>query len=364
MPETKAGITARFFYACLCSFDLSDNFATLSPLFHKEHYRAICPTDSETGGITETTEDFGERASVNISEHQNTSTPTGTYSPGSVPARLEEDQKDSSLARADLPARERAATATAAVDWKNLQAPADRKLTSAQQFLARLKAWVRLFLAVPVKPHSVEEQHADFLPFQRLYRGYGCMLETRNTSLGMEVRLTIAGNRSLRKIINDMNREAEKKYGRTLVRDLIYDLNRTGIDDIPNVSMDRRVITFIPVLENSANRVRSGNDPKTSHQALLAEHNMTWVERPWVTIAAAAYRLAKGCPSIDWENWEKDKSCGFAGPDNGDLMKGYAVRTRQGLIYWDYVLELCRSDDYDDLASEKIALAGAPINNR
>lgn len=155
--------------------------------------------------------------------------------------------------------------------------------------------------------------------FAEAYSGEHCKLEVRSTKLGREVRLTLNAGSTLEKAFDEINAKSQEKYG----RDAIYRGNLYKDAGIKDVIKESTVITFIPVLKNSANRVKFGTDAETSHEALLKKHGLDFVDRPYQTAAAGAYRIAKG--------FKEGVSVGST-EDKGDLFEGLVARSRSGAV--------------------------------
>lgn len=155
--------------------------------------------------------------------------------------------------------------------------------------------------------------------FAEAYSGEHCKLEVRSTKLGREVRLTLNAGSTLEKAFDEINAKAQEKYG----RDAIYRGSLYNDAGVKEVIKESTVITFIPVLKNSGYRVKFGTDAETSHEGLLKKHGLDFVDRPYQTAAAGAYRIAKG--------FKLGVTVGSS-EDKGDLFEGLVARSRSGAV--------------------------------
>jgi hypothetical protein len=115
------------------------------------------------------------------------------------------------------------------------------------------------------------------------------------------------------------------------------------------------VITFTPVLKNSANRVKFGTDAETSHEALLKKHGLDFVDRPHQTAAAGAYRIAKG--------FKEGVSVGST-EDKGDLFEGLIARSRSGAVGTGGRHGVSDYDFRDDYAYYNLVVSGRSSSNQ
>jgi hypothetical protein len=149
--------------------------------------------------------------------------------------------------------------------------------------------------------------------FSELYAGEHCKLEARSTRLGREVRLTLNAGSTLEKAFDEINAKSQEKFNRDAIyRGTLYKDSR-----VTDVLKETTVITFTPVIKEF------GSDPETSHEALLKKHGMDWVDRPYQTAAAGAFRIAKGF---------KEGVVIGSTDDKGDLFNGLVARSRSGAV--------------------------------
>lgn len=228
------------------------------------------------------------------------------------------------------------------VDWDNLRAPAEAETPGRRRLFS--------FITWPPRRHSSprDPERGQSLPppdrdrFRRVYSGHGCKLEMRKNPLGDEVRLTINAQTSLRTMLRELITEESWRHPHTsagLMEVLGY-IDEDRPPGVPDFANFERVVTFIPVINNSSCRSRFGTDPAKAHLAMLRAKELTWIERPLLAIAAMAWRLARG------EGLE------------GDLLKGLTVRTRKGALCWYSPLGLCPVEDYSSDADKYLAVGG------
>ena len=154
--------------------------------------------------------------------------------------------------------------------------------------------------------------------FSEVYSGEHCKLEVRSSGrLGREVRLTINAGSSLEKAFDEINQKSQEKYG----RDAIYKGTLYNDEGVKEILKETKVITFTPVVKNSSNKAKFGD---ASQDALLKDSGMDWVDRPYITAATGAFRVAKGFP--------KDADNIGSETDRGDLLKGLVARARSGAV--------------------------------
>jgi hypothetical protein len=186
--------------------------------------------------------------------------------------------------------------------------------------------------------------------FAEAYSGEHCKLEVRSTRLGREVRLTINAGSTLEKAFDEINAKSQEKYN----RDAIYRGNLYKDAGVKDVMKETTVITFTPVLKNSANRVKFGTDAETSHEALLKKHGLDFVDRPHQTAAAGAYRIAKG--------FKEGVSVGST-EDKGDLFEGLVARSRSGAVVTSDGYGVFDCDSSDVSAFNFLVVSGRSSSN-
>ena len=182
--------------------------------------------------------------------------------------------------------------------------------------------------------------------FSEVYAGEHCKLEVRSARLGREVRLTINAGSTLEKVFDEINQKSQEKYGRDAIyrgtmynnqerremeqqvygRAEIYRGTLYADEGVNDVLKETKVIIFTPVIENSEDKVKFGNAllGNASHDALLKENGMDWVDRPYITAATGAFRVAEGFP--------EDARLIGSTTDKGDLLKGMVARARSGSV--------------------------------
>jgi hypothetical protein len=225
----------------------------------------------------------------------------------------------------------------------------DVQLKIVQGFLDKLSPeQIRQIISqFPPKPISCLKL-LDLTPrqggqFVEVYSGTYSMLEVGSTKLGPEVRLTLNAT-TIEDVFNEINAISRQKYGRIAIQNLLY--RDRGVSDIITTNT---VITFIPVLNNSGMRVKYGTEAETSHEGLLNNYDLHFVDRPYLTAAAGAYRVAKG--------FKSDESNELTA-DEGDLFGGLVVRARDGSIGMDEEGWVgCFYDD-NDYACDSVAVSG------
>jgi len=205
--------------------------------------------------------------------------------------------------------------------------------------------------------HTQEEGIKTLAAFEIAYDGQYSKLEVRPGQLGKrEVQFTLkrgAENLVLAcDEINDAMKGAKNYPTRTYFRVYLSD-NK----DLPAGTNDI-VVQYTPVIRDSGNRERDGEDAETSHTALLKTLNLGFVNNDLHRLATGALRIKEGFP-------KKSKDIGTTS-DEGDLNEGLIVRTAKGacsgavMSYGNGVYDY---SCYDAPASLMLVVAGASPRN-
>lgn len=243
------------------------------------------------------------------------------------------------------------------------KAPQNAEAITAEFLMSRLKGknidqlpeGLRKLLLLEILPQAsaTEGQTSISTPtkrnqFSEVYSGEHCKLEVRSSGrLGREVRLTINAGSSLEKAFYEINQKSQEKYGRkaiykgTLYKDI----------GVKETLKETKVITFTPVVKNSSNNAKFGD---ASQDALLKENGMDWVDRPYITAATGAFRVAKGFP--------KDAANIGSATDGGDLLMGLVVRARSGGV-GSHPIGVSDYSSYDDGCNDLVVAAGSSPSN-
>jgi len=199
--------------------------------------------------------------------------------------------------------------------------------------------------------------YRDRRNFEVAYEGEYSKFEVRPGILGnREVRFTLKGGAdNLRLACNEINKamKAVANYPNSTG----FEVHLSGNNDLPK-GTDDIVVQYTPVIRDSGNRERYGEDAETSHTGFLKTLGLEFVNNDLHRLATGALRIKEGFP----KNSEDIGST----RDEGDLNEGLVVRTAKG-VRSGAVKSVDGGVDgscwYGDGASRMLVVAGASPRN-